>query len=155
MHGDLKFTFGTIGKIIIYAFFAGFQEASIGVGLGLVLDPFFLKCGLDPVTIAATEVHLAFWSTVTSTVVVIIFGLLNYSYALLSILMAVIGAVIGINLQNYMVARTGRASLITWCLAFIMVFCLVLIPIDAFPKIADQKAKGIDIMETHGYCPKI
>ena len=62
-----------------------------------MLDPFFLKCGLDPVTVAATETHLAFWSTLTSTIVVMIFSLINYQYAFLTLVLAIIGAVIGIN----------------------------------------------------------
>ena len=136
VEGDFKFNFQTIGKVSIYSFFAGFQEAAFGVGQGLVIDPFFLNCGLDPVTVAATEVHLAFYATLTSTAVVIIFGLLNFPYALVSLFMALIGSIIGINLQNYMVEKTGRPSLITWCLAFITLFCLVLIPISAFPRIA-------------------
>lgn len=96
--GDFSFNALNIGKTCIYTFFAGFQESAFGVGLGLVIDPFFLNCGLDPVTVAATEVHLAFYATLTSTVVVVIFGMMNFPYALLSLFMALIGAIIGINL---------------------------------------------------------
>lgn len=74
MEGDLKCTVPLMTKLVILSFAAGFFSASLGIGLALLVAPMLLSCGLDPLTTAATEIHSAFYSALTSTLIVILLG---------------------------------------------------------------------------------
>lgn len=65
-------------KIIISGLLAGFMSSALGVGLGLILSPILLSFGVDPVSTASTEINKAFYATLTSTIIVIIFGGMNF-----------------------------------------------------------------------------
>ena len=95
--GDIRCTVPVLAKLIIFSLFAGFASSALGAGLALILAPILLQCGLDPVSVAATEINQAFYSTITSTMIVIVTSdIMPYSYAWLAIIMCVIGAFGGI-----------------------------------------------------------
>ena len=134
--GDIRCTVPVLAKLIIFSLFAGFASSALGAGLALILAPILLQCGLDPVSVAATEINQAFYSTITSTMIVIVTSdIMPYSYAWLAIIMCVIGAFAGIKAQAHMVKVTGRPSLMVFLLAFCIAFCMILIPIDAVPEL--------------------
>jgi uncharacterized membrane protein YfcA len=133
--GDVKCSVPIISKLILYSLFAGFASSSLGAGLALILAPILLECGLDPVSVAATEINQAFYSTITSTLIVIINGGMHFDYAIIAIIMAVIGAFAGMKAQNIMIEATGRPSLMVFLLAFCIAFCMILIPVDAIPEL--------------------
>ena len=92
-----------ITKLILFSLFAGFASSALGAGLALILAPILLECGLDPVSVAATEINQAFYSTITSTMIVIVTASMPFSYAWLAIIMCVLGALAGIKTQSYMI----------------------------------------------------
>jgi uncharacterized membrane protein YfcA len=95
--GDIQFTVPILAKLILYSLFAGFASSSLGAGLALILAPILLECGLDPVSVAATEINQAFYSTITSTMIVIVTtNSMPFSYAYLAIILCVLGAIVGI-----------------------------------------------------------
>jgi hypothetical protein len=153
VEGDVKCTVGIITKLILYSLFAGFASSALGAGLALILAPILMECGLDPVSTAATEINQAFYSTLTSTLIVILTATMQFSYAFIAIIMAVIGAFAGIKTQKYMVETTGRPSLMVFLLAFCIAFCMILIPIDAVPELITQ-AKSGGLFTFGSYCPE-
>ena len=87
---------GSCVKLLIFAFLSAFSSAAFGVGLGLLLSPTMLSVGLNPVKTASTEIYMAFYSTLTSTILVIIFGGLSVDYTVNLIILAIIGSIVGI-----------------------------------------------------------
>ncbi|TNV79543.1 hypothetical protein FGO68_gene4001 [Halteria grandinella] len=155
VHGDIQCTFPIIGRLLIASLFAGFSSSAFGVGLALILTPILMALGLDPVASAATEINQAFYSTLTSTMIVIVLNGMNFEYAIVSILMAVIGAAIGIKVQSSMLKRLGRPSIMVFLLAFCILFCLVLIPLNALPKLIKLHEQGQPLFETNDYCTTV
>lgn len=96
---------------------------------------------------------MAFYATLTSTIIVLIFGGLKTDYTLNLILMAIIGGSIGIWFQNYLYQKTGRQAYIVFLLDVTIAFSATLIPIMEIPAIIRRSAKGSDILATASYCP--
>lgn len=137
-----------MASLLIASFIAAFASAGVGVGLGLVLTPVIMHAGVNPVLACNTEMYMAFYATLASTIVVMVFGGLNYSYALNLIILSLIGSPIGSNLGMYMVKKYGRMSIIVILLTLCILFCVVLIPVISYPKIIEQHHKGVDFIET-------
>ena len=72
VQGDIKFIVSMFAKLIIFSLFTGLASRALGAGLTLILAPILLYCGLDPVSVAATEINQAFYSTLPSTMIVIV-----------------------------------------------------------------------------------
>lgn len=97
---------------------AGIVGGLLGIGGGFIMGPLFLKLGIHPQVASATA---TFGMTFSSSMSVVEFYLLNrfpVPYALYFIVVAVIGAFIGQYIIDNMIAKTGRASLIIFVLAF-------------------------------------
>ncbi|TNV79608.1 hypothetical protein FGO68_gene15395 [Halteria grandinella] len=155
LHGDIQCTFPIISRLLISSLFAGFSSSAFGVGLALILTPILMALGLDPVASAATEIYQAFYSTLTSTMIVIVLNGMNFEYAIVSIIMAIIGAAIGIKVQSTMLKRLGRPSIMVFLLAFCILFCLVLIPLNALPKLIKLHEQGQPLFEANNYCSTV
>ena len=106
-----------------------------------------------PMKTAATEIYMAFYATLTSTIIVLIFGGLKFDYTLNVIILAVLGGIVGIWFQNYLFRVTGREAYIVAFLDFAIFFCAIAIPAMSFPAIFRREDRGIDIWEAQSYCP--
>lgn len=92
---DLHITFKGISSLIFFSFIGSLVSAFLGVGPAVVLAPIMLKEGLTPNRSAATCVYIAMYSTLASTIVVMIYGNMVYDYAISLIVVSIIGGLVG------------------------------------------------------------
>ncbi|XWS72570.1 hypothetical protein CRYUN_Cryun02cG0051200 [Craigia yunnanensis] len=99
---------------------AGIIGGLLGIGGGFVMGPLFLELGIPPQVSSATA---TFGMTFSSSMSVVEYYLLNrfpVPYALYSIAVSIIAALIGQHIVNKLINLTGRESIIIFVLAFII-----------------------------------
>jgi uncharacterized membrane protein YfcA len=96
--GEFKATHKVIIKIVVIGLIAGFGGGSLGIGMGIVLTPVYISIGLDTPVASATAMHLVMYSTLAASIVVSIFGRLNYEYAANIIILTILGTFPGLYL---------------------------------------------------------
>ncbi|KAL5558810.1 hypothetical protein UlMin_035021 [Ulmus minor] len=99
---------------------AGTIAGLLGIGGGFVMGPLFLELGVPPQVSSATA---TFGMTFSSSMSVIEYYLLNrfpVPYALYFTAVAAIAAYAGQTLMHWLIQKSGRASLIIFVLAFIV-----------------------------------
>ena len=93
----------------------------LGVGGGMILGPIFTELGFLPEVSSATSTIMVLFMSSATVAQFIIFGMIDMEYALFfGCVGGVLGAIVGTKGARVILQRTGRASIIVFCLAFIL-----------------------------------
>lgn len=103
-------------------FAAGVLAGLIGIGGGMILGPLMLVMGLHPRVSSASTATMIVLTSSSVAVAFVTSGLVPWSYALFYFMVCFLGALINKSQIDAYVKRTGRASLLIFILASIILF---------------------------------
>jgi uncharacterized membrane protein YfcA len=103
-------------------FAAGVLAGLIGIGGGMILGPLMLVMGLHPRVSSASTATMIVLTSSSVAVAFVTSGLVPWSYALFYFMVCFLGALINKRQIDAYVKRTGRASLLIFILASIILF---------------------------------
>jgi uncharacterized membrane protein YfcA len=115
--------------VTVLGFVGGWVAGALGLGGGSIYNPVLLAMGVPPKVSSATGLYLVSYSTFAASFIFILSGALNIYYGLWIGLWSIIGTLIGLKVANWYMARSGRQSIIVWCLVIIFVLSTVAIPL--------------------------
>lgn len=113
----------------VLGFVGGWVAGALGLGGGSIYNPVLLAMGVPPKVSSATGLYLVSYSTFAASFIFILSGALNIYYGLWIGLWSIIGTLIGLKVANWYMERSGRQSIIVWCLVIIFVLSTIAIPL--------------------------
>jgi len=108
-----------------FTFIAGIVAGLIGIGGGMVLGPLMLIMGIHPRVSTATTGTMIVLTSSSVAVIFVTSGLVPWSYAVFYFGICLIGAIIGKSQIDGYVKRTGRASVLVFVLATIILVATI------------------------------
>ena len=138
--------------LMTLGFVGGWVAGALGLGGGSVYNPALLAMGVPPIVSSATGLYLVTFSKIASCLVYFLNEELDIPYGLWIGAWSTVGMVIGILLTTLYMKKTGRQSIIVWCLVVIFFVSVVAIPIFGGLSLADQAEEGVDIFAFTSVC---
>ena len=108
--------------------------------------------GVPPIVSSATGLYLVTFSKIASCLIYFLNEELDIPYGFWIGGWTVVGVAIGIVMTNSYMKRTGRQSIIVWCLVAIFFISTIAIPIFGAFSLAKEKQEGIDIYAFNPVC---
>jgi uncharacterized membrane protein YfcA len=125
---------------------------ALGLGGGSIYNPALLSLGIPPKVSAASGLYLVIFSKIASVLVYFLNDQLDVMYGLWISFWACFGMVLGLVLARWYMKKTGRQSIIVWCLVIIFTISVVTIPIFGGLSIKQQMDDGLDLMAFNDLC---
>ena len=123
-----------------------------GSGTGYIFNPVLISLGLHPQVGSATGMYNTMLTSLSSTIVMALFGMINFKYWILMQLMTILGTVPGLYLQTCLVRRTGK----TWITVCIIhgFLCFLLVSMASIQTIVviHKTKEGTPLFEFKPYC---
>jgi uncharacterized membrane protein YfcA len=144
--GDVEWTPERTIHYPMVAILSGLIAGMFGIGGGLINGPLMVELGFIPDVAAATGATMLLFTSTTSTIMYILFDLLNYSYAGPLMVLGFFCTVIGQQVFNRIMHAYKRDSLIIFVIAFIVFASAVLMGIEGtFVFIEFLKGEGAPV----------
>lgn len=102
-----------------------------GIAGGMVLGPLFLKYNMVPTVMASTNQYITMVASISVAIQFAAKGAMNWEWALIFGAIALAGAFIGIQGVKKIIEKSGKQSIITIILTFVLVLALVSLPIKS------------------------
>ncbi|AYV84460.1 MAG: hypothetical protein Hyperionvirus26_15 [Hyperionvirus sp.] len=122
--GELVWNGSLLSKYIVVSFCVGILSSFLGLGGGILINPFFIAIGMAPLGASHTTPYIAFYSSLISSIQYIYYGnqILPY-YGILFFFEAIVGTLIGI----YILERIQNFKIILVVLGIILIVSIVLL----------------------------
>ncbi len=75
-----------------------------------------------------------------------------YDYALFYAIPCMLASIAGSNIINNIIAKTGKNSILVFCLFYVMIVSLIILPINGIRHAVYDIQSGINIFEIKSYC---
>ncbi|KAH9323312.1 hypothetical protein KI387_017951 [Taxus chinensis] len=108
------------------ALVAGILGGMLGLGGGMIINPFLLQMGLPPQVTAATCAFMVFFSASMSVAQFLLLGLAPLDYALFFAITCFISAIFGLSVIQRAITKHGRVSLIIFSVSTVMATSAIL-----------------------------
>jgi len=139
-------------KYPIYSFISGVMAGLLGIGGGLIIGPLLLELGLHPLVSTATSNFMVLFTSSSTSIQFIIFGMMNYDYGLASTICSSIGSFFGTLIIQRIVEKTKRVSLLVLVLGAVLGVSTLLIPSYTLYTTIEQLRDGKDIWVFNSPC---
>ena len=139
-------------QLLGLGFVGGWVAGALGLGGGSIYNPALLAMGVPPIVSSASGLYLVTFSKIAACLVYFLNEELDIPYSFWISFWACVGVILGIIMTNSYMKKTGRQSIIVWCLVFIFVISVIAIPIFGGFSLADEKEEGIDIYAFNDVC---
>ena len=126
---DILLTQSALLKLVIFAFIGGWVSGALGLGGGAIFNPLLLSMGVPPSVASATGMYMILFSTSGSSVIYIIYKMLNLQFGFWIGLWCSLGSLAGLIFLNKLIKRFKRQSLIVFLLVFVLGLSALLIPV--------------------------
>lgn len=133
-------------------FVGGLVAGALGLGGGSIYNPAFLTLGVHPKVSGATGMFLVLFSTVNTCLVNYLNGFLHVNYAIWISFWSVLGAFLGMQLSDKVVAMTGKPSILVWILVFVFVLSTIATPVFGGMDLYYLHSRGENITAFSSYC---
>lgn len=110
---------------------AGFISSTLGFGGGFIFNPLLFHLGLHPVAASSTGMFLVMFNTLSNSILYAINGVLLFEWAIYMSPFAVVAAYLGMEATDKLISKTGRASVLIFILASVMLFNAIVVPINS------------------------
>jgi uncharacterized membrane protein YfcA len=127
-------------------FVGGWVAGALGLGGGSIYNPVLLAMGVPPKVSSATGLYLVSYSTFAASLIFILNDSLDIRYGLWISLWSVIGTLFGLCAANWYMKKSGRQSIIVWCLVIIFVLSTIAIPLFGGMSLHNEWKNGADLM---------
>lgn len=141
-----------INKILFICLVAGIISGMLGVGGGIVMAPLMLELGIHPKTAASTSNFLLIFTSIAATILFLLSGQLIFSFAIVYAIPCGLSSLIGTKYINEYISRTKKNSVLVFCLFYVMMFSLVILPINGIRRAVYDMNTGVDIFAFRNYC---
>uniref|UniRef100_A0A7S3I322 Uncharacterized protein n=1 Tax=Favella ehrenbergii TaxID=182087 RepID=A0A7S3I322_9SPIT len=108
--------------------------------------------GIPPKVSSATGLYLVTFSKIASVLIYWLNDQLNVVYGLWIGCWSCVGMVIGLILTQYYMKKTGRQSIIVWCLVIIFVVSTIAIPIFGGVSLKKEMEEGLELWAFSSLC---
>ena len=139
-------------QLLLLGFVGGWVAGALGLGGGCVYNPALLAMGIPPKVSSATGLYLVTFSKIASVLVYWLNGQLDIPYGLWIGFWSCVGMVIGLLLTQYYMKKTGRQSIIVWCLVVIFIVSTIAIPIFGYSSLKKEIDEGLDLWGFSSLC---
>ena len=105
---DLVFTGEVLKKVLYLGFGGGFVAGALGLGGGVIFNPYLIGMGVPPKVSSATGMYLIMYSKVAACTVYLLAGKLNLEYGLWIAAWSSVGAIAGLFGSNWYMRKFNR-----------------------------------------------
>jgi uncharacterized membrane protein YfcA len=89
-------------KLLLLALIGGWVSGALGLGGGVIFNPILLAMGVHPKVVPATAMYMIMFSSFASSVMYLVYGEMDFRYALWVGLICLIGSLVGLYLIRYL-----------------------------------------------------
>lgn len=152
IEGDLKATPSNIGFMIAVSFFGSIFASFSGLGPGMVFCPALIMIGIESQVGTATGMYLTMFTTLASTIQMVIHKRIKLDYAAYLLAMTAGGTFIGLFFQRYMVDTYKRVSYQNFVLVVTFFLACALAVFLNIPIIIHRSEVGEELFMITDYC---
>ena len=131
--------------LLVLGFAGGWVAGALGLGGGSIYNPALLAMGIPPKVSSATGLYLVTFSKIASVLIYFLNDQLNVAYSLWISFWSCVGIVVGLLLTQYYMKKTGRQSVIVWCLVIIFAVSTFAIPVFGGLSLQKEVGEGLDL----------
>ena len=151
---DISFTGKTLWSLLAIGFIGGWVAGALGLGGGSIYNPALLTLGVHPRVSGATGMYLVLFSTINSSFVNFLNGMINLPYGVWLGSMSMIGSILGLIFVDWYIKRSGRQSIFVWVLVFVFLLSVIATPLFGYQSLSAEKQHGADIMAFNPICDR-
>ena len=96
VQGDLEATPKNLATLVLISFFGAMASAFCGIGPGNIFCPILIMIGINPVVATATGMYVTMFTTLSASIMLLIFKKINLEYSLYIQIMTIAGSLPGI-----------------------------------------------------------
>ncbi|KAJ7538545.1 hypothetical protein O6H91_11G053800 [Diphasiastrum complanatum] len=141
----------TYTPLSVIALVTGILGGMLGIGGGMIINPILLEIGMLPQVAAATSALLVFFSSSLSVVQFWLMGRIPIEYATIFATLCFAFSGLGLLILQRAITKYGRASLIVFCLSFVMGLSAILMAFFGSLDVWGQYSRG-EYMGFHAPC---
>lgn len=119
-------------KLKFYCFLAGVIASTCGVGGGILISPTLIEIGINPRIAASSSNLIVIISTFSATLLNLFLKRILFDFGFLYSIIAVASSLIGNSFISEYIKQTNKTSIIIYFLFYMLIFSLILLPINAF-----------------------
>lgn len=140
-------------KLVAVAFFGSFFASVSGVGPGAIFNSVLVQLDMNPAVASATGMYCTLYTTLASSINLIINEKLNLEYSLLINILTIIGSLPGLYGQGWIVQKAGGRTQFTVVilLSFLLLILVASLPIS-ITEIQRAKDDGQDVTSFTRFC---
>ena len=97
----------------------GVLAGLVGVAGGIMKGPLLLSLGVDPLVTAASSAVMVLFTSATTSVSFLTFGMVVYDYAAVLIIISFISSFFGQLVMTYLVKKSGRSSYVAFVIGIV------------------------------------
>lgn len=105
---DIEMTGYSLFKLVFWAFFGGWISGALGLGGGAIYNPLLLGFGVPPSVTTATGMYMILISTTGSSLIFLIYHMLDLGYGMWIGAWCCLGGVMGLYLMKKMTQKYDR-----------------------------------------------
>lgn len=130
----------------------GWVAGALGLGGGSIFNPLLISMGVPPKVSSATGMYLVTFSKISACLIYYLSGELNIKYAIWISAWSTFGSLIGMQLTDIYMKRSGRQSIIVFFLTFVLFISVIGIPIFGYLEIKQDIDDGLNIWAFRTIC---
>jgi uncharacterized membrane protein YagU involved in acid resistance len=141
-----------IDKILFMCFIGGVMSGMLGVGGGIILTPLMLELGVLPKVASSTANFLLVFTASSGSFLFIISNQLIWDYAIFYAFMCSVASVVGSIYISAYIKRTNRMSVLIYMLFYLMIFSLMILPINGIKHAYYDLKSGFNLFQFRSFC---
>lgn len=127
---DIEWNQKNLSKFTLIGLSTGLLTGMLSISGGLILVPFLLNTGLNPVVASNTSTFVVVFESFSVMFQYSLLGKLNLDYGIIFSLISVVGSYIGtVSVQNY-IAKTDRQSILIYIVAVCVCICFMIFTLN-------------------------
>lgn len=143
---DLEWTTGMCAKVFFIGLISGFLVGLLALGAGYTIGPALLVLKVRPEVSTLTTSFVLCALACTALVQYFIFGMVDYSYAVVYLVLSILGALGGILGLRRLILKKGRPSLLVFAAAFTLTTAFIIFPsLGIYTAIQQSKAGNFQL----------
>ena len=148
VHFDQK----QLSKLLFFALIGGWVSGALGLGGGAIFNPLLLSMGVPPPVSSATGMYMIMFSTAGSSIIYMLYQVLDVQYALWLGFWCSMGSIAGLYILNQIMKKFNRQSPIVFLLAFVLGLSTIMVPLFGAIDIYEEYLNGQNIMKFNSFC---
>lgn len=128
------------------------MSGALGLGGGAIFNPLLMSMGVPPTVASSTGMYMIMFSSAGSSLVYIIYNMLNIPFAFWIGIWVASGSVIGLYILNEITRKYNRQSPIVMVLSFVLGLSALSVAVIGALELKRLQDSGHDILEFRKFC---